>query len=511
MRTKIYQVIEAFDPKKDYGVHFAQRFKISLNTFQKGEEFRTRDIVNKLPKSNQTYAYDTITLGTRLGLFKLLDNTPIEFKDFCDLETVSYFSQQLRDCKFKHKQVSSKAQSTKQLYLYKLWNFNNWLVGRKFKFRRQIRTGIDTLKEVDELIELHNVEEFLKLYQEPHTSNTEFVRIIKSFLMDDMHQDKKASTVDLFYCSIRAYFDRNDSPINFKFDSTVKYDQVIEDEEKPEISLEDLLKMLTVGRPSILEKAVIICKFQRGLDNSTMVDRFNFQVWEQLVEWFGTSEYQSWDESRCPVPIKLTRIKNSFSHTGFLDIDAINSIQDYLKFRYKQTGEIMKKGDALFLNRHGNPIHDLWVGKLVRSLAKKAGIQSIIKSYKASVRYKQNSHELRDLLKSTLIDSGTRLDISDHVIGHKPKDSYEKQNTLYPASLRAEYMKASKRLNMFSNISHYMNGDDEKEILRKQVSDFKITLEKSELSSSSELQSIKVNQDKIMAWIQRQENKKIEA
>ncbi len=80
----------------------------------------------------------------------------------------------------------------------------------------------------------------MKLYQEPHTSNTEFVRIIKSFLMDEQHKYMKALTVDLFYCSIRAYFDRNDSPINFKFDSKIKYDVITEDDEKPELSLEDV-------------------------------------------------------------------------------------------------------------------------------------------------------------------------------------------------------------------------------------------------------------------------------
>lgn len=507
-RSKTYQVIESFDPMKDYGIKLHNRFKTALSEFKEGEEFRPKDIASKLPVSNQTLAYDTISLGIKIGILKLIEIEPSSFNEFCKLDTVQYFADQLRGNKFKHKEVSSANQSTRQLYLYKLWRFSNWLIGRKFKFRRQIRTGIDTLKETDELIEIQSVEHLLKLYQEPHTSNTEFVRIIKSFLMDEQHQDRKASTVDLFYCSIRAYFDRNDSPINFKFDSKIKYDQITDDDDKPELSLEDVLKMLTVGRPTLLDKAVVICKFQRGLDNSTFADRFNFQVWEQLVDWFGSTEYQSWDESRCPVPIKLTRIKNQFQHTGFLDIDSIHSIQDYLKFRYEKTGNVMKKGEPLFINKDRKPIQDAWISGLVKRLAKKSGIQSIIKEYEASTRYKQNSHELRDLLKSTLIDAGTRLDIADHVIGHKPKDSYEKQNTLYPASLRAEYMKASKRLNMFSNISHYLNGDDEKEVLRKQVNDFKMAIEKKDLESSKELQVIREDQEKIMAWISRQDSKK---
>ncbi|MFQ5781520.1 MAG: hypothetical protein ACE5GR_00525 [Nitrosopumilus sp.] len=319
-------MIESFDPKKDYGITLANRFKIALSEFQEGEQFRPRDIANKLPKSNQTLAYDTITLGTKIGIFKQIQTEPTRFEDFCSLETVQYFADQLRGSKYKHKESKSSNQSTRQLYLYKLWSFNNWLVGRKFKFRRQIRTGLKTLEEVDELVEIQNVEHLLKLYQEPHSSNMEFVRIIKSFLMDEQHENTKASTVDLYYCSIRAYFDRNDSPISFKFDSKIKYNQITEDEEKPEVTLEDLLKMLTVGRPTILEKAVIICKFQRGLDNSTLADRFNFQSWEQLVEWFGTEQYQSWDLMKCPVPIKLTRIKNQFSHTGFLDIVSITAL-----------------------------------------------------------------------------------------------------------------------------------------------------------------------------------------
>lgn len=503
-RAKTYQVIQKFNPRHDYGVHLPNRFKTTLSEFEKGEKFRPLDIVSKLPKSNETLAYDTITFGVKIGILELLKSNPTEFEDFCNQKTVKYFADQLRGSKYKHQETSSSNGSTKKLYLYKLWNFNNWLVSKTIKFRRQIRTGIDTLKEIDDLVVLQGVEHLLELYQEPHTSDTEFVKIIKSFLMDDRHAGTKPSTVDLYYCSIKAFFDRNDSPINFKFDSAIKYDMTTGEEEQPEITLEDVLKMLTVGRPNIMEKAVIICKFQRGLDNSTFADRFNYQAFEQLSEWFGTDEYERWDEKDCPVPIKLTRIKNQYQHTGFLDIDAIHSIQDYLKIRYKQTGRILQKGEPLFINTSLNPIKDGWISNLVRRLAKKSGIQSILKEYEKSTRYKQNSHELRDLLKSTLIDSNCRLDVADHVIGHMPKDSYEKQSQLFPASLRAEYMKASRRLNMFSNISHYLNGDLEKEVLRKQVSDMKTELQKSEIKSSKESNEMF---EKLMAKIDEKDDR----
>jgi len=54
------------------------------------------------------------------------------------------------------------------------------------------------------------------------------------------------------------------------------------------------------------------------------------------------------------------------------------------------------------------------------------GIQHRLKREGIMPKYQKESHELRDLLKSTLIDCGTRIDVADHVIGHKPKDSYEK-------------------------------------------------------------------------------------
>ncbi|MCH7966087.1 MAG: hypothetical protein IIB02_01510 [Thaumarchaeota archaeon] len=485
-RSKTYQVIQDFDSKKDYGIKLDNRFKTALSKFQKGETFRPKDIAKKLPESNQTLAYDTITFGMKIGILKLVDLEPTSFDEFCQLDSVSYFADQLRGSKYKHQEVKSRKGSTRQLYLYKLWKFNSWLIGKKFKFRRYIATGIDTLKVIDDLIELSGVEDLLKLYQEPHSSDTEFIRTIKTFLLDEHHAGTKASTVSLHYCAIRAYFDRNDSPINFRFDAKTKYDNLTDDEEKPEVTLEDLLKMLTVGRPTIMEKAVVVCKFQRGLDNSTFVDRFNYQAFEQLSDWFGTEQYERWDEANCPAPIKLTRIKNQFQHTGFLDIDAIHCIQDYLKIRYQKTGRILQKGEPMFINNLNSPIKDGWVSNLIRRLAKKSGIQTILKEYERSTRYKQNSHELRDLLKSILIDSGCRLDVADHAIGHMPKDSYEKQTQLFPASLRAEYMKASKRINMFSNISHYMHGDDEKEVLRRQLSDMKLEMEKTEIKTFRE-------------------------
>jgi hypothetical protein len=221
-----------------------------------------------------------------------------------------------------------------------------------------------------------------------------------------------------------------------------------------------------------MQKAVYLCKFQRGLDSSTLADRFNFEAWSQLVGYFGTERYHSWDLKKCPVPIKLVRIKNNFKHIGFLDVDAVSAIQDYLDIREKKTGNPMQEGQALFLNIFEKAITENWVHRGFFDLTKRSGVQKEIK-LKNSIKYEKDSHELRDLLKSTLLVCNTRYDVADHVIGHKPKDSYEKQSSLYSDNLRNEYSKASKKINMFSNMSVYMKGDEDNQVLQKQLDEQK--------------------------------------
>ena len=114
---------------------------------------------------------------------------------------------------------------------------------------------------------------------------------------------------------------------------------------------------------------------------------------------------------------------------------------------------------------------------------KNSGLQEKLKGYKVTTRFKINSHECRDTLKSTLIASGCRIDVADHVIGHAPKDSYEKQSTLFPKQMREEYKKASKKLNMFSNMSDNIQGtvsENEVEDLRQQVLELSQRFEKAE-------------------------------
>ena len=210
----------------------------------------------------------------------------------------------------------------------------------------------------------------------------------------------------------------------------------------------------------------------------------------QLEIYFNSENHNSWDLQKCPVPIKLVRIKTGFLHTGFLDRDAIVSLQEYLDYREKKTGQKMSKDSPMFLTKHGRPISTAWVSTHFERLSTRAGLHKPIPGYRAT-RYSITPHELRDLLKSTMIDCGCRPDAADHFIGHKPKDSYEKQTILYPESLRKQYFKASKKINIFSNFAAMMQGNGSVEGLQQEVLNMKLKAQREQVAYSQELDEMR--------------------
>ena len=333
---------------------------------------------------------------------------------------------------------------TRPVYLYHLWNFNRWLKGRTFKITALYTTSNHTFTQRTIEHSFQTVEDVLYLLDQPMIDSKNIVRIIKQYLLDPMHSHKKATYMDSIKNAIQSYFVKNDREIRISYNSKNIHSTASEEQS---MSLSDLVKFLMVS--TITEKAVFLSKFQRGLDASTLVDRFNFDVWDQLVDYFGNVDHNEWDLSRCPVPIQCVRMKTDFKHIGFLDHDAVDAIIEYLDYRQTIAGKPMCSGQPLFLNSFGSPITTTWVFRSFAKLAKESAIQNC-KEVDGKRFYKLDSHELRDLLKSTLIDSGCRIDVAEHVIGHKPRDSYEKQSTLYPETMRNEYAKASLRLNLVS-------------------------------------------------------------
>lgn len=521
MTNLTYQIQEEYCPEKQYSIHVRKQIATCLSLFKKGEQIHVYEFArkhqNQLTKSDdlevaRNVVGKSVAIGKQLGLITKVESEHISFEDFLKFDTVSHLKNQLRKNRYKHKEVSrSEYSGTQQGYLYTLWRFHKWLVDREFSCTLIIPTGQFTFEKKPQTVKLEGLEHFFRLYETRPQNDPDFVRVIKKYLMDDIHEGKKWSTIDAYHSAILSYFKKNEFPIFFDWDPQTMFDDGQGDDisDEPLMSLHDLLEMLTTGKPSVTEKAVVLCKFHRGLDNSTFVDRFNYESWEQLIEYFGTDEYKKWNLEKCPVPVKLTRMKTGYTHRGFLDVDAIIALQKYLDYRQEKTNKPMSIGEPIFLNKFNRAIAEIWVQKLVPKLAKRASIQRVIKHYKKNIKVEKTSHELRDLLKSTLIASGTVNYVCELAIGHKVGDSYEKQDKLYPEKSRLEYAKASQTINIFSNISKYMSGDNEKDALRQEVVDLKQTLEKEKKSSTSELNSLREDQKKIMAWIARQEEKKI--
>ena len=387
-------------------------------------------------------------------------------QEFCTIWQVEYWRKQLNESNINNL-TKKHCTGTRKCYTYGLYGFNQWVTDKTITHKKLIQINSTTYKNKEIVDKISNVGHFLELYQQA-TNKHEFIILIKQYLLW-LQSCKGHSTVDNALYAIKSFFRENDLDIAFRFNNKkcIPLNESL-------MTLEELKKIITMKSIQKIEKAVFLCKFHRGLDSSTFADQFNFEVWGQLINYFGTDIPNEWDLDKCPVPIKLIRVKTNYLHTGFLDRDAIKSIQDYLKVRTDKTSRsrmtalghskimlhtcgLESRRTALFLDNCGNPISINWIQRRFHKLYNNSRSATNLTNQKI----KCASHELRDLLKSTLIDSGCRLDVADHVIGHSPKDSYEKQAILYPDSLRDEFAKCSARINFLPDIAHSSQKSDD--------------------------------------------------
>jgi len=521
MAAKTIEILEDFDPDKDYKTHIRKQIMIVLSKLEKNKRYTLAELIQendgiitkkKNIKSTRDVYKQAMKIGKEIGIIKEVISAPISFDNFCELDTVSYMRRQLKQTKFKNPQAKTKHSGggTRRSYTLSLWHFNNWLHGKSISISKIVPIG-ENLQKVETVeTKLDTVEDLLKAYQETNSKGSEVIRLIKEYLMDsDQHSHKSKGYMGNIFSSIRAYFAKNELPISISFNASIDHEDIAEtlSDTVSTLSLPDFMELLTTGKPSIVEKGVIICKFHAGLDNCTFSDRFNFEAFLQLVKWFGTDKHEEWDLEKCPVIINVTRIKVGFPHVCCLDRDAIISLQKALDWRFKKTGNVMKVGQAMFLNTKLNPVTNRWVSETITKLAERSGIQKSFK-IKSGIKNEKTSHELRDLLKSTLNACGVSAYASNHLIGHMPRDSYEKEAILYPKKIRAEYMKASSTLNIFSGYTKYISGDTEKDVLSKEVQELKDTIRQERSSSTIKLETIEQDNKKILTWIARQESKK---
>ena len=467
MTNRTYQVLEEYNPKKHHVKLRPSQLKC-IGLLKKGDTFEPKHMIinnadylaSKSAKSklvaSKHVVDETLKIARGLGIIQTFETVKMPFEDFCQLESIRYFSEQLKGTKTKFLKDSGYDSSTKRNYLYRTWEFNEWLVGKTFEFKQTKHLSETTFETITENIALNGLEHFLELYKKSYNSDSDFIKVIKQFLNDEMNRKCSVGYMKMKRNAILSYFEKNECELKFKYDPHINHQDFSEESSNATLSLTDLYDMITSGGGSTIDKAVVLCKFHRGLDNSTFCDRFNFQAWDQLVEYFGTENYDNWDISLCPVPIRLTRIKTNYTHVGYLDVDAIQALQKYLKVRYAKTGRNMKSLDPIFIGRKNQPIRVQWITRLIPKLAENAGIQKKIRNSNLTMKNEKTSHELRDLLKSTLIVNGVASYVCELAIGHKVGDSYEKQDKLYPDKSREEFMKASEHINIFSNYTNYL-------------------------------------------------------
>ncbi|MGY8766488.1 MAG: tyrosine-type recombinase/integrase [Nitrospinaceae bacterium] len=503
MQTTTYTVIKSFgDTNLNHSENITKQCKNALSSLQKGETFEARKFIKEIMprfckatniRNIANIGYKHLKVGTNIGMLHLKskEEKSISFKNFIKLDSVEYWISQLSSTKFKNIKINSILHGTQATHGYHLWAFNEWLQGKSFRCKviRQLENNTFSMNE--ENTSFDTVQDMLELYKMPNSNRADFIKIIKKYLLDPSNANHKAGYITSKHASILSYFRENDYPLEFKFNSKNKFDTT-NSQDDIVFTLDDFVRLITLGGATITEKAVMLTKLHRGLDSSTLSENFNFYAWGQLVSHFGTEEYQKWNiEGKCPVPIKLTRLKSDFSHTGFLEYDAVKAIQVYLEYRESRTGEKMVASEALFLNKFGEAINPHWIADKFTKLAINSGLVNSFE--KKGSRGRLGSHECRDLLKTIFLEHGIAEKTSEHFIGHK-SDSYSKQHTVYAEGLEENYRKIASTLNVFSNMSSHRKGKTEQSEMFEE-------LKVKSQEAVNENQKIKENVEKILSYL----------
>ena len=298
-----------------------------------------------------------------------------------------------------------------------------------------------------------NVEELLRFGDDGSGNEREVRKIISQYLMDPRHGKLTHSTMAGMCSAIKSYFDEHDVATNVRFNGK-KRDE-IEVTEEPELEIADFYKMMTASKVDLMVRAVILVKFQAGLDSSTLADRFNFYAHQQIAKWCGADDHKAWGHDKCPIPIHLVRVKTGIKYTTFIDRDALDAIKAYLSWREELHGPRDPTG-PMFLTTRNEPIRGEWISNAFGRLADSSKAQRRLGKGVLKLR----PHKTRRLLKSLLLECGCAEWAANHVLGHKAKDPYTGPAELFPRRLREEYAKASHKINVLSKAASSVDCED---------------------------------------------------
>ena len=378
------------------------------------------------------------------------------------LKSVKFWCTQINKPGFKN--MTSKS-GTKLLYLDAISKLDVWLPDRSFQSYQTVMSNSQITRQPITK-SFANVEELLHYCIESDYGTKTAQRVIREYLVDSQATKMSDSVHSITRIAIKSYFNAHDIVLKLPKSRKKRADPTPEDDP---MTLKDFYKMLQQGNPGIKMRTIMLIKLQAGMDSSTFADRFNYEGYTQIVKYFKTDDHTLWNIELCPVPIKLVRVKTGVQYTTFLERDAIAQLQEYMTWKEAKYGkhDISK---PLFVTKQNIPIYPKWLSHGFSKVAISAGIQK-----KVSHRvYKIRAHEVRDLLKSTLLMCGCKQYVADHVLGHAPKDSYEKQAILYPKQLRAEYAKASSYINIFSKVESTLNTDKDPENLLARIKELEV-------------------------------------
>ena len=313
-----------------------------------------------------------------------------------EFATVRYWQGQLNESGIKN--TTSNKTDTRLVYRTHLAAFNEWLPGRIFDMRVQAVADGRIVRETAQK-SFANVEELLRFGDDGSGNEKEVRKIISQYLRDPRHVNRAHSTLSGMCAAIKSYFDAHDVATNVKFNGK-KRDE-IEVTEEPELEIADFYKMMTANKVDLMVRAVMLVKFQAGLDSSTLADRFNFYAYPQIAKWCGADYHKVWEKDKCPIPVQLVRVKTGIKYTTFIDRDALDAVKTYLSWREEHHGPRDPAG-PIFLTTRNEPIRGEWISDAFRRLSYPSKAQRRLGNGILKLR----SHKTRRLLKSLLMECG---------------------------------------------------------------------------------------------------------
>ena len=313
-----------------------------------------------------------------------------------EFATVRYWQGQLNESGIKN--TTSNKTDTRLVYRTHLAAFNEWLPGRIFDMRVQAVADGRIVRETAQK-SFANVEELLRFGDDGSGNEKEVRKIISQYLRDPRHVNRAHSTLSGMCAAIKSYFDAHDVATNVKFNGK-KRDE-IEVTEEPELEIADFYKMMTANKVDLMVRAVMLVKFQAGLDSSTLANRFNFYAYPQIAKWCGADDHKVWEKDKCPIPVQLVRVKTGIKYTTFIDRDALDAVKTYLSWREEEHGPRDPAG-PIFLTTRNEPIRGEWISDAFRRLSHSSKAQRRLGNGILKLR----SHKTRRLLKSLLMECG---------------------------------------------------------------------------------------------------------